>query len=145
MAAYYKNDGNTARVYETEPAVKQKPVVKVKRRHVVRFMYKNDHLHKLSALTVITLTLIFAGAAGTAVTAANVTVAQRRVIALNNELREIESLNRALEEEVNRYGDAVSMREAAQKRLGMAEPKPYQILHISVPEENYAEYNQQNK
>ena len=140
MAVHYKNVGNTARAMETGPAAGKKPAASVKRRRAVRFMYMNDHRHKLSALTVITLILIFAGATGAAVSSANVTVARGRVMTLNNELREIQSQNNSLREEAKRYDDAISMREAAQDRLGMAEPKPYQILHINVPEENYAEY-----
>ena len=145
MATYYENVGNTVRVYETDPPVQQKPAKKVQKRRAVRFMYRNDHKHKLSALTVVTLTLIFAGAAGTAAASANVSVAQRQVIALNNDLRDIQSQNKAMEEEVNRYDDAISMLEAALKKLGMSKPGPYQTLHINVPEENHAEYNQQNK
>jgi len=144
MAVYYKNVGNTARVMETEPAVKRKPAATVKKRRAVRFMYANDHRHKLSALTVITLTLIFAGAAGIAVTSANVAVAENRVITLKNDLLEIQLQNKTLEEEGNRFEDAVSMREAALK-MGMAPPGPHQGLHINVPEENYAEYYKQNK
>ena len=107
------------------------------------YMYMNDHKHKLSALTVITLTLIFAGAAGTAVATSRATVARRDVVSMKNELREIQSHNKVLEEEANREADAVYMMQAA-RDLGMAEPKIYQILHINVPEENYAEYIEQD-
>jgi len=144
MAAYYKNVGNTVRVFEAEPAVRQKPAVKVQRRRSVRFVYKNDHKHKLSVLTVVTVALIFAGAAGTAAAFANVSVSNQRIIELNGELSDKLSQNEALAEEVNRYDDAVSMKEAAQDKLGMSEPKPYQILHIQVPVDNYAAYNQNN-
>jgi len=142
MAVYYKNVGNTMRVIEERAAAKpKKSVVKVKRRRAAKFVYQNDHKHKLPVLTVVTLSLVFAGAAGIAAAACNVSVTNRYVISLKNELRDAQSQNNALEEEVNRYDDVTSMRETAQEKLGMSEPKPYQILHINVPEENYVEYN----
>ena len=144
MAAYYKNVGNTARVINTEPDAKQKAPVKAKRRRSVVFVYRNDHRHKMSALTVITLMLIFAGAAGAIAASANVSIAKARVDTLTNELREIQTQNKALEEEAQRYDDAAAMKKAAQDK-GMSDPAPYQIRNINVPEENYAEYNKPNK
>ena len=147
MAAYYKNVGNTVRVIEPEPpeerkqAVKRKTAVKVRIRRAVRFVYNNDHKHKLSAATLITLALIFAGAAGTAASYAKVSLAQQNVAALTNRLRETQSQNEALAAEVTRYGDAISIKNIAEDELGMSAPKPYQIVHINVPEENYAEYS----
>ena len=138
--AYYKNYGNTARAVEPEPAVQQKPLVKSKKSRVVMFVYRNDHRHKLSLLTVITLLLIFAGAAGIAVTYANTSIAKQHLSMLTRELRENRLLIKNLSEEVNRYADTGSIMEAARK-IGMSEPKPYQIIHINVPDENYVEYN----
>jgi len=141
MSTYFKNFGNTVRIVEAEPAVRKKTAVKVRRRRSVTYVYKNDHRHKLSPLTVITLTLIFAGAACTAASYAKVSVANQTVISLTNQLRETQSQNEALAKEATRFDDAVSMRDIAENKLGMSEPKPYQIRHITVPEENYAEYN----
>jgi hypothetical protein len=50
-----------------------------------------------------------------------------------------------MREEAGRIADAASIMEAARGRLGMAEPKPYQILRIEVPVENYVEYSQSNE
>jgi len=144
MAAYYKNVGNTVRVIESAPEVKEKPAVKVKKRSAVMFVYRNDHKHKVSVLTVITLMMIFAGAAGTAAAFANVSVAKHQIIVLNNDLLEKRSQINNMAEEAKRYGDVGSIIETARDRLGMSEPKPYQIVHINVPDENYVEYNQQN-
>jgi len=145
MAAYYKNVGNTVRVFDTEPAVKTKPVVKVKKRRSIVFVYNNDHKHKLSVLTVVTVMLIFTGAAGTAAAFASVSVTNQQMMTLGGELRDKLSQNNDLKQEVNLYDDPAAMRKLAQDKLGMAEPKPYQILHINVPEDNYAEYNQPGK
>ena len=138
--AYYKNYGNTARSIESEPVIQPKPPVKSKKSRAVMFVYRNDHRHKLSLLTVITLLFIFAGAAGIAVTFANTSIAKQRLNTLNRELREKRLLIKNMSEEVNRHADTCSLMEAA-RNMGMSEPKPYQIIHINVPDENYVEYN----
>jgi len=144
MAAYYKNVGNTVRVFEAEPAEKKKPAVKVKKRRSVMFVYKNDHKHKIPAATVITLLLIFTGAGGIAAASANVTMANKQAVALSNELREKLSQNKDLEEQANQYEDAADMKKKAEA-LGMSVPELYQYLHINVPDANYAEYVNNDK
>jgi len=141
MAVYYNNYGNTARALEPEPAAGQKQPSKGGKRDVVTYVYHNDHKHRLSLLTIITLMIIFAGAAGTAVSFAKVSVAKQEVSALQTSLREKQLVIANLTEEANRHADAISIMEAARGRLGMSEPKPYQIIHIYVPDENYVEYN----
>ncbi|MDR2648215.1 MAG: hypothetical protein LBB94_00625 [Clostridiales bacterium] len=142
MAAYCKTYGNTARDLEPTPVVSKKAEVKNKKRPAVMFVYRNDHKHKLSALAVATLILIFAGAAGTAASLANVRISERRIVSLNDDLRGMNSQIKNMREEAGRNADVALIMEAARGRLGMSEPKPYQILHINVPEENYVEYNQ---
>jgi hypothetical protein len=90
-------------------------------------------------LTIITLMIIFAGAAGSAVTYANVTLAQHRINTLTSELRNKELLLTGLSEEASRSADTVAILEAA-RRMGMSEPKPHQIIHINVPDANYVEF-----
>ena len=142
MASYYKNVGNTVRVYEAEPAVKKKPAAKVKKRRKVVFVYKNDHKHKIPATTVITLMLIFAGACGTAAAFANVSMANKQAAVLTDELHTIQSRNKELEDQLkqNQFDDPVSLEEAAREK-DMQYPKSYQIRHITVQEENHAESN----
>ena len=144
---YYKNYGNTARAVEPAPPFRQKPqeTVKTKKQSAVMFVYRNDHRHKFSVLTIITLMLIFAGAAGTAASFANVSVEKQQINALKRELHEKKLLIKNLSEEANRSADIGFIMDVARGKLGMSEPKPYQIIHINVPDENYVEYNYSTK
>jgi cell division protein FtsB len=125
---------------EQEPARKR-----LVRRRVkigpVAFVYQNSGKHKLPVLTVLTLAFIFAGAAGVAVSYADVSVLKQEAAALSKELRETNLLIDNMTEEVNRVADVSAMRDIAINSLGMNEPKPYQILHITVPKEDYVEIN----
>ena len=138
--AYYSNYGNTARALEPAPD-RQKPLepAKTKKRSAVMFVYRNDHKHKLSVLTVITLLLIFTGAAGIAVSYANISIAEQRLNTLTENLREKQLLIKNMTEQVNRHADTSWIMEAA-RNMGMSEPKPYQIVHINVPDENHVKY-----
>jgi len=138
MGALYRYQGGAKRVPPQRGNEKQRP--KIKRKMRVRFVYRNDHKHRLSMLTIITLMIIFAGAAGSAITYANVTVAKHRINTLTNELRNKELLIKGLTEEASRSADTVAIIEAA-RRMGMSEPKSHQIIHINVPDANYVEFN----
>ena len=135
MAAYYKD--NTARAIDPAPAVRHKTAVK---KRPVMFVYRNDHKHKLATLTIITLVMIFAGAAGTAVSFANVSIDKQNINALKADLREKQLIIKNMTEEVNRCVDAGEIMEAA-RGMGMSKPKPYQILHIDVPDVDHVEFN----
>jgi len=138
MGALYRYQGSAKRVPTHASNEKRRPIIKRKVR--IKFVYRNDHKHRLSMLTIITLMIIFAGAAGSAITYANVTVAKHRINTLTNDLRNKELLIKGLTEEASRSADTVAILEAARK-MGMSEPKPHQIIHINVPDANYVEFN----
>jgi len=138
MGALYRYRGSAKRVPTRTSNEKRRPIIRRKMR--LMFVYRNDHKHRLSMLTIITLMIIFAGAAGSAITYANVTVAKHRINTLTNDLRNKELLIKGLTEEASRSADSVAILEAA-RRMGMSEPKPHQIIHINVPDANYVEFN----
>ncbi|MDR0999283.1 MAG: hypothetical protein LBL96_00525 [Clostridiales bacterium] len=103
-----------------------------------RVVYDNDGTHKLPALTVVTLFIVLAAAFVIASGIAQVSVLKREEALLTEELRQENLLINGMTEEINRTQDVAKMRETA-KELGMGEPQSYQITHITVPENDYAE------
>jgi hypothetical protein len=105
-----------------------------------RIVYVNDGIHKLPVLAVVTLMVVLAAAFVIASGIAEVAVLKKEQSVLTEELRQENLLINAMTEKINRTQDVAKMREIAEE-LGMGEPQPYQILHITVPENDYAEIN----
>ncbi len=70
---------------------------------------------------------------------ANVIVAKKemQIRQQNNTLSAIKAQNATLEAELAEQIDLEYIKQEASKRLGMAEPQPYQIVYIDVPKQSY--------
>ena len=59
------------------------------------------------------------------------------IIVLQEKLKAIKSENKILEEELSKKFDLSTVKEVAEKKLGMHEPFGYQVVKIKLPKLNY--------
>jgi cell division protein FtsB len=105
------------------------------------FVYENKRWHKLPPLMIVTLLIIFAGAGSIATSMASVTMAKAQEAVLTQEVADVEQSNNNLRNELEQAPDLSVLKQKAAE-AGMNEPQPYQIIHFTVPAENYAEINE---
>ncbi len=103
--------------------------------HETRTERREQKLHIL--YVCIVMLLVFGGCI--TFMGANVIVAEQemQIRKQKNELSAIKAQNATLEAELAEQIDLEYIKQEAMKRLGMAEPQPYQIVYIDVPKQSY--------
>lgn len=136
--AYYSN-GNIA--YDVEPAYypqEQPAPVLHPRPRIKREIEKERQritIHKIKIIMALAVVFI----CSIAVMGGNAILEKQRVVLsqMRSELSTIESENLTLQSEITEQLDLDYVSQEATTRLGMAEPKSYQIVYITVPKESY--------
>ncbi len=101
------------------------------------FVYKDGTNQKLSVFLILTIIFIFLGAFSLAISYANLYDKQQQVSKLTAELKTMKQENDSLQLEISESFDKDEIERIAKERLRMINPKPYQIIHINVPRNNY--------
>ena len=83
------------------------------------------------------ITVIFVGSIITLRTFCLVKAKSNEIIALQEKLKTIKSENTILEEEISKKFELSTVKEIAEKRLGMHQPFSYQVIKIKSPKVNY--------
>lgn len=83
------------------------------------------------------IAVIFVGSIITLRTFCLVKAKSNETIALQEKLKTIKSENMVLEEEISKKFDLSTVKEVAEKRLGMHQPFSYQVIKIKSPKVNY--------
>lgn len=134
----YYTYGNVA--YELQPDYTPYPLYEEKRRkeEEAREARAEARERRISTAKMILMALVlFAGCLtfmGMHVLVANEEVSLRKQ---KGELADLKAGNAILEAEITEKLDMDYIKEEAVKRLGMAEPQPYQIVYIDVPKQGY--------
>lgn len=134
----YYTYGNVA--YELQPDYTPYPLYEEKRRkeEAAKEARAEAREQRISTAKMILMALVlFAGCLafmGMHVLVANEEVSLRKQKA---ELADLKAGNAILEAEITEKLDMDYIKEEAVKRLGMAEPQPYQIVYIDVPRQGY--------
>ncbi len=117
---------------EPEQVQVKKPQPKL---HEIRAERREQKLHILYVCAV--MLLVFVGCI--TFMGANVIVAKQemQIRKQKNELSAIKAQNATLEAELAEQIDLEYIKQEAMKRLGMAEPQPYQVVYIDVPKQSY--------
>ena len=134
----YYTYGNVA--YELQPDYTPHPLHEEKRRkeEEAREARAEARERRISTAKMILAALVlFAGCIafmGMHVLVANEEISLRKQ---KSELADLKAGNAILEAELTEKLDMDFIKEEAIKRLGMAEPQPYQIVYIDVPKQSY--------
>lgn len=90
---------------------------------------------------VISILFIFAGAMGTAITAAHIANTEVQINRARAERTRYQYLNATLADQVNERYTREEVERIASERLGMFRPDPSQIIEINVPLQSYVHLN----
>lgn len=132
----YPIQGNVAYQLQPKEEPEQIPVKKTQPQiHETRAERRAKRMHIFYVCFV--MLLVFGGCI--TFMGANVIVAKKemQIRQQNNELSAIKSQNATLEAELAEQIDLEYIKQEAIKRLGMAEPQPYQVVYIDVPKQSY--------
>lgn len=91
----------------------------------------------LALKSVAMVILIFAGAIAFMTTKVQVDNVSFEIRQANEELKNLQDMNAILSAELANEVDLDYIKSEAVNRLGMADPQPYQIIHIDVPKTGY--------
>ncbi len=125
-----KKRKQSARVHKkTTTRTQAKTQAKAKRRPIV--------ITPSAIKSVLMIVMIFAGAIAFMSTKVQVDNISFEIRQANEELKSLQDMNAILSAELANEVDLDYIKEEAMTRLGMAEPQPYQIIHIDVPKTGY--------
>lgn len=102
---------------------------KAKRRPIV--------ITPMALRSVAMVVLIFIGAVTFMITKVQVDNVSFEIRQANEELKTLQDMNAILSAELANEVDLDYIKSEAMNRLGMADPQPYQIIHIDVPKTGY--------
>ncbi|MCL2351623.1 MAG: hypothetical protein FWC55_03715 [Firmicutes bacterium] len=92
---------------------------------------------RVSPASVITLLIIFAGALGIVMMSAAASNAGAELATVNAGIKAEQENVDSLRTQLASSQNLAQIEDIAVNKLGMGRPKPYQIIHIDVPEESY--------
>lgn len=118
---------------EQQPKKKKKPYVNPYRR--LREDLKESRKVRIELFFCILF--VFVCCIGTMMAFASVEGKKKELDTLQSELALMKSANLELEADITEKLDLGKVAEEATTRLGMAEPQPYQVIHINVPKQSY--------
>ncbi|MFI3174146.1 MAG: hypothetical protein R3Y53_02955 [Bacillota bacterium] len=119
--------GTKSRTATAKPKTKQRQKVRKKPMKV----------SLMAIQSVAMVFLIFAGAIAFMTTKVQVDNISFEIRQANEELKGLQDMNAILAAELANEVDLDYIKSEAVNRLGMAEPQPYQIIHIDVPKTGY--------
>ena len=109
-----------------------------------RYVVVEDASPRVSLMSILTIIFIFACGFSIALSYAFISQKQNQISALHADIKDTMDNNERLRAEISQKFNLDDIRNIATKKLGMSEPKPYQIVYINVPKQSYVVHNELN-
>jgi len=92
---------------------------------------------RVSLTAAISLLIVFVGALGIVLMTASISNSSKALNAVNNNVKTEQDTIASLQSQLTLTMNLADIEDYAVNKLGMARPKPYQIIHIQVPKQSY--------
>ena len=137
---YYTRTSEALALDARELHVVRRPLRKTKQKVVLKNVGADKA--RFSVHAVITFILIFVCMMAMAFAFASTAGKRTHNAGLRAQLHRQEEQNAVLASEISMKYDINRIREIAVERLGLDEPKPHQIVYITVPKQSYTLYSE---
>ncbi|HIW47815.1 MAG TPA: septum formation initiator family protein [Firmicutes bacterium] len=134
--------GSNAYAYDVWPEQEAAPRRHRRKKHAVETRQEKKEKRSHALKYVAAAAVVFAGAFACMSSVAAVSAQRVENQKLQNQIAQLQSNNHTAQTQLASQMSLEYVEEQATTRLGMAEPQPYQIMYIDVPEESYSvQYN----